>query len=108
MRRHFGALLVHAAHPCRYYLDQVGEEINETLQDTGAVNLSDLAKRFGLYSDFLKEAINARLGKIIRGKLENGVGIEDGELLANVPLRCSIRTPTSSAIPRVSAVYLPA
>lgn len=51
----------------------MGEEINETLQDTGAVNLSDLGKRFGLYSDFLKEAINARLGKIIRGKLENGV-----------------------------------
>lgn len=61
------------SHHRRYYLDQVGEEINETLQDTGAVNLSDLGKRFGLYSDFLKEAINARLGKIIRGKLENGV-----------------------------------
>lgn len=60
------------AHP-RYYLDQIGEEINETLQDTGVVDLSDLSKRFALYSDFLKESINARIGKIIGGKLENGV-----------------------------------
>ena len=59
--------------PDRYYLAGVAEEINETLQDTGAVQLSDHSKRFGLYSDFLTEAINARLGSIIRGKLQNGV-----------------------------------
>jgi hypothetical protein len=52
-------------------LDGVAEEINETLNETGEVTISDMAKRFGLTSEFIQQVVEKRLGKIIQGKLEN-------------------------------------
>ena len=37
------------------YLDQVAEEINDTLQETGQVIISELSKTFSFATDFLLE-----------------------------------------------------
>lgn len=37
------------------YLDQVAEEINDTLQESGQVIISELSKTFALSTDFLLE-----------------------------------------------------
>ena len=37
------------------YLDQVAEEINDTLQESGQVIISELSKTFTLSTDFLLE-----------------------------------------------------
>jgi len=45
---------------CGYsnYLDQVAEEINDTLQESGQVVISELSKTFTLSTDFLLEVIH--------------------------------------------------
>ncbi|XP_077160006.1 E3 UFM1-protein ligase 1 isoform X2 [Paroedura picta] len=52
------------------YLDQVAEETNDKLQETGQVKISDLCKTYDLPGDFLKQAFSARLGKIIHGQID--------------------------------------
>ena len=37
------------------YLDQVAEEINDTLQESGQVIISELSKTFSFATDFLLE-----------------------------------------------------
>lgn len=53
-----------------YYLDNIAEEINESLQEVGELTFSDLAVRFGLSADFLERVIEQRLGSVIHGKME--------------------------------------
>nr|XP_056712608.1 E3 UFM1-protein ligase 1 [Euleptes europaea] len=53
-----------------HYLDQVAEETNDKLQETGQVKISDLCKIYNLPGDFLKQAFSARLGKIICGQID--------------------------------------
>ncbi|XP_015279587.1 PREDICTED: E3 UFM1-protein ligase 1 [Gekko japonicus] len=53
-----------------HYLDQVAEETNDKLQETGQVKISDLCKTYDLPGDFLKQAFSARLGKIIHGQID--------------------------------------
>ncbi|NWI13039.1 UFL1 ligase, partial [Crypturellus soui] len=52
------------------YLDQLAEEINDKLQETGQVTISELCKTYDLPGDFLIQALSKRLGKIIRGQLD--------------------------------------
>ncbi|NWX85903.1 UFL1 ligase, partial [Nothoprocta pentlandii] len=52
------------------YLDQLAEEINDKLQETGQVTISELCKTYDLPGDFLIQALSRRLGKIIRGQLD--------------------------------------
>ncbi|NXA45374.1 UFL1 ligase, partial [Nothocercus julius] len=52
------------------YLDQLAEEINDKLQETGQVTISELCKAYDLPGDFLIQALSRRLGKIIRGQLD--------------------------------------
>ncbi|NXA35557.1 UFL1 ligase, partial [Eudromia elegans] len=52
------------------YLDQLAEEINDKLQETGQVTISELCKAYDLPGDFLLQALSKRLGKIIRGQLD--------------------------------------
>ncbi|NWJ07019.1 UFL1 ligase, partial [Crypturellus undulatus] len=52
------------------YLDQLAEEINDKLQETGQVTISELCKAYDLPGDFLIQALSKRLGKIIRGQLD--------------------------------------
>eukprot|EP01133_Synstelium_polycarpum_P014788 gene14788-17482_t len=58
----------------KYYLDSVVEEIHETLQEVGRLNLNDLAIRFDLNADILSDAIKNRLGRLI-------IGVFDGDIL---------------------------
>ncbi|XP_060119739.1 E3 UFM1-protein ligase 1-like [Heteronotia binoei] len=53
-----------------HYLDQVAEETNDKLQETGQVKISDLCKTYDLPGDFLKQTFSARLGKIIHGQID--------------------------------------
>ncbi|XP_068016508.1 E3 UFM1-protein ligase 1 isoform X3 [Melanerpes formicivorus] len=52
------------------YLDQLAEEINDKLQETGQVTVSDLCKAYDLPGDFLIQALSRRLGRIIHGQLD--------------------------------------
>ncbi|XP_060093344.1 E3 UFM1-protein ligase 1 [Heteronotia binoei] len=53
-----------------HYLDQVAEETNDKLQETGQVKISDLCKTYDLPGDLLKQTFSARLGKIIHGQID--------------------------------------
>ncbi|NXX14603.1 UFL1 ligase, partial [Podargus strigoides] len=52
------------------YLDQLAEEINDKLQETGQVTISELCKAYDLPGDFLIQALSRRLGRIIHGQLD--------------------------------------
>ncbi|NXX43933.1 UFL1 ligase, partial [Tricholaema leucomelas] len=52
------------------YLDQLAEEINDKLQETGQVTIADLCKAYDLPGDFLIQALSRRLGRIIHGQLD--------------------------------------
>ncbi|XP_019393318.1 PREDICTED: E3 UFM1-protein ligase 1 [Crocodylus porosus] len=52
------------------YLDQLAEEVNDKLQETGQVTISELCKAYDLPGDFLTQALSGRLGKIIRGQID--------------------------------------
>lgn len=52
------------------YLDRLAEEVNDKLQEAGQVNIAELCKTYDLPGDFLTEALNARLGRIIQGQLD--------------------------------------
>jgi hypothetical protein len=43
------------------YLDQLMEDINEMLVDTGSLTIQDLTTKYNLPIDFLKESITSRL-----------------------------------------------
>ncbi|NXD61340.1 UFL1 ligase, partial [Corvus moneduloides] len=52
------------------YLDQLAEEINDKLQESGQVTISELCKAYDLPGDFLLQALSRRLGRIIHGQLD--------------------------------------
>ncbi|ELU03598.1 hypothetical protein CAPTEDRAFT_148455 [Capitella teleta] len=52
------------------YLDNLAESINDQLQKNGQLFISELTKAYDLPSDFLSDAIFARLGKIIKGQVD--------------------------------------
>ncbi|NXC41676.1 UFL1 ligase, partial [Penelope pileata] len=52
------------------YLDQLAEEINDKLQETGQVTISELCKAYDLPGDFLTQVLSRRLGRIIHGQLD--------------------------------------
>ncbi|KAJ8377482.1 hypothetical protein AAFF_G00259930 [Aldrovandia affinis] len=52
------------------YLDQLAEEVNDKLQETGQVNIAELCKNFDLPGDFLTEVLSKRLGRIVQGQMD--------------------------------------
>ncbi|KAJ7341763.1 hypothetical protein JRQ81_006757 [Phrynocephalus forsythii] len=52
------------------YLDQIAEETNDKLQESGQIKISELCKIYDLPGDFLKQAFCVRLGKIIHGQID--------------------------------------
>ncbi|XP_065257312.1 E3 UFM1-protein ligase 1 [Emys orbicularis] len=52
------------------YLDQLAEEINDKLQETGQVTISELCKAYDLPGDFLIQTLSPRLGRIIHGQID--------------------------------------
>ncbi|XP_077380237.1 E3 UFM1-protein ligase 1 [Festucalex cinctus] len=52
------------------YLKHLAEEVNDRLQEAGLISISDLCKSYDLPGDFLNEELAKRLGKVIRGELD--------------------------------------
>ncbi|XP_069462524.1 E3 UFM1-protein ligase 1 isoform X2 [Ambystoma mexicanum] len=52
------------------YLDQIAEEVNDKLQETGQVTISELCKVYDLPGDFLAEVFTLRIGRIIHGQID--------------------------------------
>nr|XP_034346128.1 E3 UFM1-protein ligase 1 isoform X2 [Arvicanthis niloticus]XP_034346129.1 E3 UFM1-protein ligase 1 isoform X2 [Arvicanthis niloticus] len=52
------------------YLDRLSEEVNDKLQESGQVTISELCKTYDLPGDFLTQALTQRLGRIINGHLD--------------------------------------
>ncbi|EFA84337.1 hypothetical protein PPL_03415 [Heterostelium album PN500] len=67
MQLYYGEILT------RYYLDSVVEEIHETLQEVGRLDINDLSQRFNLNVEILSDAINLRLGKLIQGVFDSDI-----------------------------------
>ncbi|XP_030054943.1 E3 UFM1-protein ligase 1 [Microcaecilia unicolor] len=53
------------------YLDQLAEEVNDKLQETGQVTISELCKTYDLPGHFLQEVLSFRLGRIIHGQIDH-------------------------------------
>eukprot|EP00057_Strongylocentrotus_purpuratus_P027408 XP_011681882.1 PREDICTED: E3 UFM1-protein ligase 1 [Strongylocentrotus purpuratus] len=52
------------------YLDHLAEEINDQLQEAGQVSIAELTKANDVPADFLTEAIERRMGRIIEGQMD--------------------------------------
>uniref|UniRef100_A0A8D0TPJ8 E3 UFM1-protein ligase 1 n=1 Tax=Sus scrofa TaxID=9823 RepID=A0A8D0TPJ8_PIG len=52
------------------YLDRLAEEVNDKLQESGQVTISELCKTYDLPGNFLTQALTQRLGKIINGHFD--------------------------------------
>ncbi|KAG1953551.1 E3 UFM1-protein ligase 1 [Pimephales promelas] len=52
------------------YLDRLAEEVNDKLQEAGQVNIAELSKTYDLPGEFLTEELNARLGRVIMGQID--------------------------------------
>ncbi|KAK7133527.1 hypothetical protein R3I94_015416 [Phoxinus phoxinus] len=52
------------------YLDRLAEEVNDKLQEAGQVNIAELSKTYDLPGDFLTGELNARLGRVIMGQID--------------------------------------
>lgn len=52
------------------YLDRLSEEVNDKLQESGQVTISELCKTYDLPGDFLTQALTQRLGRIINGHID--------------------------------------
>ncbi|XP_078736085.1 E3 UFM1-protein ligase 1 [Lampetra fluviatilis] len=50
------------------YLDRIGEDVNDRLQEAGFVNVSELCKVYDLPTDFLTEVLRERLGSLVSGR----------------------------------------
>ncbi|XP_037698632.1 E3 UFM1-protein ligase 1 isoform X2 [Choloepus didactylus] len=52
------------------YLDCLAEEVNDKLQESGQVTVSELCKTYDLPGNFLTQALTQRLGRIINGQID--------------------------------------
>ncbi|XP_050645577.1 E3 UFM1-protein ligase 1 isoform X2 [Macaca thibetana thibetana] len=52
------------------YLDRLAEEVNDKLQESGQVTISELCKTYDLPGNFLTQALTQRLGRIISGHID--------------------------------------
>ncbi|XP_049753448.1 E3 UFM1-protein ligase 1 [Elephas maximus indicus] len=52
------------------YLDRLAEEVNDKLQESGQVTISELCKTYDLPGNFLTQALSQRLGRIINGHID--------------------------------------
>ncbi|XP_077911110.1 E3 UFM1-protein ligase 1 isoform X2 [Halichoerus grypus] len=52
------------------YLDRLAEEVNDKLQESGQVTISELCKTYDLPGNFLTQALTQRLGRIINGQID--------------------------------------
>ncbi|KDP44170.1 hypothetical protein JCGZ_05637 [Jatropha curcas] len=54
------------------YWDNVAEEINERLQECSQIALAEIAAQLNVGSEFVASMLEARLGRLVKGRLEGG------------------------------------
>ncbi|XP_054900371.1 E3 UFM1-protein ligase 1 isoform X2 [Poeciliopsis prolifica] len=52
------------------YLNHLAEEVNDKLQEAGLISMAELCKSYDLPGDFLTEEVLKRLGKLIKGEMD--------------------------------------
>ncbi|KAK5853384.1 hypothetical protein PBY51_007172 [Eleginops maclovinus] len=52
------------------YLDRLAEEVNDKLQEAGLISIAELCKNYDLPGDVLTEELSKRLGKLIKGEMD--------------------------------------
>ncbi|GFQ71865.1 hypothetical protein TNCT_696221 [Trichonephila clavata] len=53
------------------YMDHLAEEVNEKLQQSGEITVTEIIKIYDLPVDFLERVLHERLGTIIQGKVDS-------------------------------------
>ncbi|XP_062858526.1 E3 UFM1-protein ligase 1 [Trichomycterus rosablanca] len=57
------------------YLDQLCEEVNDKLQESGQVNITELSKTHQLPAEFLTQELTLRLNRLIDGRIDQFNGL---------------------------------
>ena len=55
------------------YFDDVGVEINETLQQNGQITIGETAKTYDLSADLITKTVESRVGTVIEGQIQSGL-----------------------------------
>lgn len=53
------------------YRDKLAEEVNDRLQEQGHVTVAELAKSYDLPPEFLREVVEEKIGKVIKGQVDS-------------------------------------
>ncbi|KAJ9188941.1 hypothetical protein P3X46_000290 [Hevea brasiliensis] len=67
-----GLMLIQGEIISESYWDNVAEEINERLQECSQIALAELATQLNVGSEFVASMLEARLGTLVKGRLEGG------------------------------------
>ncbi|KAG2435773.1 hypothetical protein HXX76_006969 [Chlamydomonas incerta] len=77
------------------YLDTIASEINDQLQESGQINVGELAAQYGLATELVMNVVTSRLGTVIQGRLEAGLLYTQSYLRAlKAQLRGALRAAT--------------
>ena len=78
------------------YFDEMAVEINDLLQQSGCMSVTDLAKRYNLSLEMIQQEAKARLGSKIQGKMDTGLIYTDAYInRVKVQLRGALRAASS-------------
>ncbi|CAK7331660.1 unnamed protein product [Dovyalis caffra] len=67
-----GLMLIQGEIISQSYWDNVAEEINERLQECSQISLAEIAASLNVGSEFVSSMLDARLGTLVKGRLEGG------------------------------------
>ncbi|KAG5253659.1 E3 UFM1-protein ligase [Salix suchowensis] len=67
-----GLMLIQGEIISQSYWDNIAEEINERLQECSQISLAEIAANLNVGSEFLASMLEARLGTLVKGRLEGG------------------------------------
>ncbi|XP_050211386.1 E3 UFM1-protein ligase 1 homolog [Mercurialis annua] len=67
-----GLMLIQGEIISQDYWDNVAEEINERLQECSQIALAEIAAQLNIGSELVASMLEARLGKLVKGRLEGG------------------------------------
>ncbi|PNW71999.1 hypothetical protein CHLRE_16g686650v5 [Chlamydomonas reinhardtii] len=81
------------------YLDTIASEINDQLQESGQINVGELAAQYGLATELVMNVVTSRLGTVIQGRLEAGLLYTQSYLRAiKSQLRGALRAATGPVL----------
>ncbi|KAF9665477.1 hypothetical protein SADUNF_Sadunf16G0126800 [Salix dunnii] len=67
-----GLMLIQGEIISQSYWDNIAEEINERLQECSQISLAEIAANLNVGSEFVASMLEARLGTLVKGRLEGG------------------------------------